>query len=405
MKTVNCSRALIVGVCEFFHSKMKIPKFIFPFRFLFSGNAFVFDFVRMSWYRHNGIAANCSCVTFEVSTTNILIGFRDGHIASVDCASGQTINEFQAFTQRLRAILLAPQRPDIILCHTNSEIMLYCRVNGALSSHNVFNVASVESNATNLSIKQVLWMRTTPITLAVLCLLSDDSIFVWENAQVTDELAAEKLIKSFTLRKHMHPLQWLEPEKERASTPDDENNNNVAVARDPEAGEIWTISVLTTQQVSQVAVCCSDRSNIIVDAIEWKLIEVIRMPKCAPKPLVIVDRTYAETVLNRTVEAVWAAINECDQLFMFEKAENIVPSIASLVVTHVKAIRISSDGKVMAALQKDGCILLLDTEFFLRQSLVHHVEPDATTLLSITTYNEQMRQTNRKVSVFRASSR
>lgn len=354
----------------------------------------------MSFWSFDGIAANCSCIAFEESTTNILIGFRDGQIASVSTATGQILKKIQAFTHRIRAIVQAPQRPDVILCHTKAEILLYARVEGTLCSQPLFNVASVKSNVANLCIKQVLWTRSSPATLAVLCLLSDDSIFVWENERATGDSAPDKLIKTFELRKHIHPMEGRNgrTQKTRESTPDDENNNNLCATVGHSGGgggEIWALSSLTTE-ASQVAVCGADQTSIILDAKQWNFVEVIRLPKCMKKPLVTVERSFAESTLDRTVETVWAAINECGQLFFFEKSENVIPPIASMAVAQVTKIRISNDGKLMATVQNDGRILLLDTEFFLRHSLAHPSISDSATLLCAN-YNQQMRETNRKV--------
>lgn len=352
----------------------------------------------MSFWSFDGIAANCSCIAFEEPTTNILIGFRDGQISSVSSATGQILNKFQAFTHRIRAIVQAPQRADIILCHTKAEILLYARVDGNLCSQSVFNVASVKSNATSLCIKQVLWTRSTPSTLAVLCLVNDGSIYVWESEQATNDAAPDKLIKTFELRKHIHPIEWRNGlmQKTREATTDDENNNNLcATVESSTVGEIWAISLLTTK-ASQVAVFCADQTSIILDAEQWKLVEVIRVPKCTKKPLVTVERSFAESILDRTVESVWAAINDCNQLFFFEKSENALPPIASLAVAQVTKIRISNDGKFMAAVQNDGKILLLDTEFFLRHSLAHPSIDESARFLC-ENYNHQMREANRKV--------
>lgn len=350
----------------------------------------------MSFWSFDGIAENCSCVTFEASTTNILIGFHDGQIASVDTSTGQILNKFQAFTHPIRAIMQAPQRPDVILCHTKAEILLYCRVNGILCNQVVFKVASIKSNVTNLSIKQVLWSRTASNTLTVLCLMSDDSIYVWENSQTTVDIAPHKLIKMFELRKHIHPLEWRRGSQEKrqgeVSAPDDENNNNV---KDFTSGEIWAMSLLTTDR-SQIAVHCTDRECVVVDVNQWKLDEVIWMPKCTKIPLVTVERSYAESILNRPVETVWAAINKSDQLFLFEKGDDGIPPMVSLAVTHVKKLRISDDGKLMAAVQKDGSILLLDTEFFLRNSLAVPTHKDSAKILN-EIYIQQTQEKNRKV--------
>lgn len=70
--------------------------------------------------------------------------------------------------------------------------------------------------------------------------------------------------------------------------------------------------------------------------------------------------------------------------------------MASLAVTQVTKLRISDDGKLMAAVQKDGVILLLDTEFFLRNLLAIPTHEDsATTLNEI--YIQQTREINQKV--------
>lgn len=355
----------------------------------------------MSFWSFDGIALNCSCATFEEKTRNILIGFRDGTIAAIDTSTGQILGTFQAFTHRIRAIVQAPQRPDIVLCHTKAEILLYSRIDGTVCSQNVFNVASIKSNVTNLSIRQVLWTRTASSTLALLCLLSDDSIYVWENEGATEDCAADRLIKTFELRKHIYPVEWRNraQDKSAEAKPDDENNNNLGESgKDLSSGEIWAMSLLTTE-ASQVAVCCADRSCIIVDAQQWKLVEVIRLPKCAKKRLVTVERSYAQSILNRAVETVWVAINECDQLFLFEKAENVVPPMASVHVAQVTKVRISNDGRLMAATQKDGQILLLDTEFFLRRSLAIQSTMDDSTTLLCADYNERTRDVNRKVRV------
>lgn len=360
----------------------------------------MFDFEQMSFWSFDSIAANCSCVAFEESSTNILIGFRDGQIAAVSRTTGQVLNKFQAFTHRIRAIVQAPQRPDIILCHTKAEILLYARVDGTLCSQSVFNVASVKSNATNLCIKQVLWMRSTPNTLAVLCLVNDDSIYVWENEQATADFAPDKLIKTFELRKHIHPVELRDKQtqKGREATTDDENNNDLcATVKNIGGGgdEIWAISLL---KADQIAVFCANQTSIILDAKQWNLVEVVRTPKCTEKPLLTVERSFAESILNRSVDTVWAAINDCDQLFFFEKNEYAIPPIASMAVAQVTKIRISNDGKLMAAVQNDGKILLLDTEFFLRHSLAHPSMDDPATVLC-EHYTQQMRETNRKVRI------
>lgn len=383
----------------YFATKNRQLYFLFS---IFSGNLFIFDFEQMSFWSFDGVASDCSCIAFDATSAHILIGFRDGQIASVDPSSGQILSKFQAFTQRIRTIVQAPQRPDIILCHTKAEILLFCHVDGTLCSQNLFNVAAIKSNVTNLSIKQVLWTRTASHALAVLCLLNDDSIYVWENVQATDDDAPVKLIKTFELRKHIHPLEWRNERQERGreAAPDDENNNIVCATENFTSGDVWTISVLTTD-VSQVAVCCADRSCIVLDANEWKFVEVIRLPKCMTKSLVAVERTYAESILNRVVETVWVAINECDQLVLFEKSENVIPPIASLAVAKVKKICISNDGKLIAVVQKDGQILLLDTEFFLRHSLIHHPSNYDSATLLCENYNREIRGANRKVRLVR----
>lgn len=354
----------------------------------------------MSFWSFDSIATNCSCVTFEASTTNILIGFRDGRIASVDTLTGQILSRFQAFTQPIRAIMQAPQRPDVILCHTKAEILLYCRVNGILCNRNVFKVASIKSNVTNLSIKQVLWTRTAPNTLAVLCLMSDDSIYVWENSQATVDIEPHKLIKMFELRKHIHPLEWRSGSQEKRQDevlePDDENNNNVDAVKDFTSGEIWAMSLLTTER-SRIVVHCTNRECVVADANQWKLDEVIpRVPQCTKIPPMTVERSFAESILNRPVETVWAAINGNDQLFLFEKCDDEIPPMASLAVTQVTKLRISDDGKLMAAVQKDGVILLLDTEFFLRNLLAIPTHDDSATILN-EIYIQQTREINQKV--------
>lgn len=356
----------------------------------------------MAFWSFDGIAINCSSVSFAETIVdnnpNVLIGCRDGQIASLDTSTGQIQYKFQAFDHRIHAIALAPQRPDIILCHTNAEILIYCRVGGALCSKHVFNVTSIKSNATNC-IKQVLWTRTEPNMLAILCWLSDDSIYVWENAQATNDCASDKLIKTFELRKHIYPVEWrnewLAKNRKATQDADDENNNYFEKCA---SDEICAISLLPAEETSQIAVCCADRSCIILDAKQWKLVEVIQMPKCTKQVLATVERTYVASILNHAVETVWAAIDECDRLIFFEINEHRIPPIASLAVAQLTKLQISNNGQLMAAVQNDGQILLLDTEFFLRHALARRTMENPAAV-QCDNYNTEMRVINRQVKI------
>lgn len=306
-------------------------------------------------------------------------------------ATGKIVDRFQAFTHRIRGILFVTSYFNIIVCYTGTEALVYCRVDGELYSYQFFSALSIRSPLSNLQIKEIFSTKS----LSIVILLNDDSIYIWQNEAKTSELCSSKIIKMFELNKHIYPIERRDKFREQMHIQDE--NNNQEIVKDFTKGTISAINF--SNDGHKMVVSSTDFLLMIMNTINWEVIEVMHTDNCYIKCLTEMSSHFAGEILNCSFDGVWSAVTNENRLVLFEKRQNDCIKIGKWIRSFDGVIsqNISKNGTLSLISTKDGQLILQRSGYLLRESLRHRELIDPMNVIC-SNYKKSMQQFDQRVS-------
>lgn len=125
-------------------------------------------------------------------------------------ATSKIHNRIKVFDSCILEIIPIHDAVDYFICYTSTESMI-CSQNtdaGTLTiEHRFFTAIAIKSILTKLVIKKIVTHTTADMTLTIVVLLNDDSLYIYE---VVDLNKIDSWSDSITLVKHIHPIERLD---------------------------------------------------------------------------------------------------------------------------------------------------------------------------------------------------